>query len=75
MRGEIKHRRDDALPAKFVQGVQALYELQTLMVPVVNGSSRQDWRRADTRAGALAAGGPGCRYCCDEYRGRHGGPR
>ena len=37
--GIIKTTR---LPAKFVQGIQALYELQTLMVPVVNGSSRQD---------------------------------
>ena len=43
MRGEIEGIvATTRLPAKFVQGVQALYELQTLMVPVVNGSSRQD---------------------------------
>ena len=43
MRGEIQGIiATTRLPAKFVQGVQALYELQTLMVPVVNGSSRQD---------------------------------
>ena len=43
MRGEIQGIVvTTRLPAKFVQGVQALYELQTLMVPIVNGSSRQD---------------------------------
>ena len=43
MRGEIEGIvATTRLPAKFVQGVQALYELQTLMVPIVNGSSRQD---------------------------------
>ena len=43
MRGEIEGiTATTRLPAKFVQGVQSLYELQTLMVPVVNGSSRQD---------------------------------
>ena len=43
MRGEIEGIvATTRLPAKFVQGVQSLYELQTLMVPIVNGSSRQD---------------------------------
>ncbi len=43
MRGEIEGIvAATRLPAKFVQGVQSLYELQTLMVPIVNGSTRQD---------------------------------
>ena len=43
MRGEIEGIvATTRLPAKFVQGVQSLYELQTLMIPVVNGSSPQD---------------------------------
>ena len=43
MRGEVAGIvKTTRQPAKFVHGIQALYELQTLMVPVVNGSSRQD---------------------------------
>ena len=62
MRGEIEGIiTTTRLPVKFVQAVQALYELQTLMVPVVNGSSRQD--PLPRRYRALARWplrGPGC---------------
>ena len=37
MQGEIQGLADQSgLPLKFVQGIQMLYELQTLMVPIVN---------------------------------------
>ena len=62
MRGEIEGIvATTRLPAKFVQGVQALYELQTLMVPVVNGSSRQDSLPRRYRAlERWPLRGPGC---------------
>ena len=62
MRGEIQGIvATTRLPAKFVQGVQALYELQTLMVPVVNGSSRQDSLPRRYRAlERWPLRGPGC---------------